>query len=197
VACQLGTVTRVQFDGNRMASKAHISQLGLDPDDEFAIRLRTCQIRMLAVVMWVPAAVALMARGRMTAHRVLADREQSVLDANAQQQWDQINSRPARGLTGRARLLGGLARLPSRGGSALASRRRLGGLLSRKSGRWFAGLKVCWSGLASRAWPAPQPRQHAALRWPAPAGGPSGRPRRTLPRHHGWPPDVKPGKPNP
>jgi hypothetical protein len=36
---------------------------------------------------------------------VLADREQFVLDADAQQEWERINSRPARSLPGLARLL--------------------------------------------------------------------------------------------
>jgi hypothetical protein len=37
--------------------------------------------------------------------RVLADREQFVLDADGQKEWEQINSRPARNLPGLARLL--------------------------------------------------------------------------------------------
>ena len=38
----------------------------------------------------------LLSQGRMAAQRVLADREQFVLDADAQQEWERINSRPAR-----------------------------------------------------------------------------------------------------
>ena len=47
----------------------------------------------------------LLSQGRLAAQRVLADREQFVLDANAQQEWERINSRPARSLPGLARLL--------------------------------------------------------------------------------------------
>jgi hypothetical protein len=36
---------------------------------------------------------------------VLADREQFVLDADAQQEWERINSRPALSLPGLERLL--------------------------------------------------------------------------------------------
>ena len=36
---------------------------------------------------------------------MLADREQFVLDADAQQEWERINSRPARSLPGLERLL--------------------------------------------------------------------------------------------
>jgi uncharacterized protein (DUF1778 family) len=46
-----------------------------------------------------------LAQGRLAAQRVLADREQFVLDADAQQEWERINSRPARSLPGLARLL--------------------------------------------------------------------------------------------
>ena len=47
----------------------------------------------------------LLAQGRLAAQRVLADREHFVLDADAQQEWERINSRPARSLQGLARLL--------------------------------------------------------------------------------------------
>jgi len=47
----------------------------------------------------------LLAQGRLAAQRVLADREQFVLDADGQKEWERINSRPARNLPGLARLL--------------------------------------------------------------------------------------------
>lgn len=47
----------------------------------------------------------LLAQGRLAAQRVVDDREQFVLDADAQQEWERINSRPARSLPGLARLL--------------------------------------------------------------------------------------------
>ena len=46
----------------------------------------------------------LLAQGRLAAQRVLADREQFVLDADGQQEWDQINSGPAQVLPGLMRL---------------------------------------------------------------------------------------------
>ena len=47
----------------------------------------------------------LLAQGRLAAQRVLADREHFVLDANAQQEWERINNRPARSLQGLVPLL--------------------------------------------------------------------------------------------
>ncbi|QPN59158.1 DUF1778 domain-containing protein [Synechococcus sp. CBW1002] len=47
----------------------------------------------------------LLAQGRLAAQRVLADREQFVLDHEGQLEWERINSRPARSLPGLARLL--------------------------------------------------------------------------------------------
>jgi uncharacterized protein (DUF1778 family) len=47
----------------------------------------------------------LLAQGRLAAQRVLADREQFVLDAAAQLEWERINNRPARSLPGLERLL--------------------------------------------------------------------------------------------
>ena len=47
----------------------------------------------------------LLAQGRLAALRVLAEREQFVLDADGQKEWERINSRPARNLPGLARLL--------------------------------------------------------------------------------------------
>ena len=47
----------------------------------------------------------LLSQGRLAAQRVLADRDQFVLDADAQQEWERINSHPARSLPGLERLL--------------------------------------------------------------------------------------------
>ena len=47
----------------------------------------------------------LLAQGRLAAQRVLADREHFLLDEAAQQEWELINSRPARSLSGLVRLL--------------------------------------------------------------------------------------------
>ena len=47
----------------------------------------------------------LLAQGRLAAQRVLADREQFVLDPDAQPEWERINNRSARSLPGLMRLL--------------------------------------------------------------------------------------------
>ncbi len=47
----------------------------------------------------------LLSQGRLAAQRVLADRDQFVLVTSAQQEWERINSRPARSLPGLVRLL--------------------------------------------------------------------------------------------
>ena len=47
----------------------------------------------------------LLTQGRLAAQRVLADREQFVLDADGQLEWERINNRPARSLPGLTRLL--------------------------------------------------------------------------------------------
>lgn len=47
----------------------------------------------------------LLAQGRLAAQRVLADRGLFLLDDAAQQEWEDINNRPARSLAGLVRLL--------------------------------------------------------------------------------------------
>ena len=47
----------------------------------------------------------LLAQGRLAAQRVLADRDVFLLDSDGQQEWERINSRPARSLPGLERLL--------------------------------------------------------------------------------------------
>ncbi len=47
----------------------------------------------------------LLAQGRLAAQRVLSDRQHFLLDADAQLEWERINSRPARSLPGLTRLL--------------------------------------------------------------------------------------------
>jgi uncharacterized protein (DUF1778 family) len=47
----------------------------------------------------------LLAQGRLAAQRVLADRGHFLLDDAAQQEWEDINNRPARSLAGLVRLL--------------------------------------------------------------------------------------------
>ena len=48
---------------------------------------------------------SLLAQGRLAAQRVLADRDLFLLDVDAQQEWERINSLPARSLPGLERLL--------------------------------------------------------------------------------------------
>ncbi len=47
----------------------------------------------------------LLSQGRLAAQRVLADRQHFLLDDDAKQEWERINSRPARNLPGLTRLL--------------------------------------------------------------------------------------------
>lgn len=47
----------------------------------------------------------LLAEGRLAALRVLADREQFVLDADGQEEWERINSSPGQVLPGLVRLV--------------------------------------------------------------------------------------------
>jgi len=47
----------------------------------------------------------LLNQGRLAAQRVLADREQFVLDQRGLEEWEHINNRPARELPGLIRLL--------------------------------------------------------------------------------------------
>jgi hypothetical protein len=45
----LSYVTRVQFNGNLLVGKAYTAQLGLEPGDEFEIKLGRKQIRLVPV----------------------------------------------------------------------------------------------------------------------------------------------------
>ena len=44
---QLSFVTKVQFNGNLMVGKAYTAQLGLEPGDEFEIKLGRKQIKLI------------------------------------------------------------------------------------------------------------------------------------------------------
>jgi len=63
----------------------------------------TCSIGPLRPL--APTAVPFCSPRGLAAQRVLADREQFVLDTDAQQEWERINNRPARSLPGLMRLL--------------------------------------------------------------------------------------------
>jgi uncharacterized protein (DUF1778 family) len=58
-----------------------------------------------AAVLGTDRSSFVLAHLRLAAQRVLADREHFLLDAAGQQEWEQINRRPARTLPGLARLL--------------------------------------------------------------------------------------------
>ena len=83
---------------------------GLRPAKTSRIELRATEdVRDLldraAAALGTDRSSFLLSQGRLAAQRVLADREQFVLDAGAQQEWERINSRPARSLPGLERLL--------------------------------------------------------------------------------------------
>ena len=58
-----------------------------------------------AAALGVDRSSFLLSQARLAAQRVLADREQFLLDDAGQQEWERINSRPARSLQGLVRLL--------------------------------------------------------------------------------------------
>jgi len=58
-----------------------------------------------AAALGVDRSSFLLSQARLAAQRVLADREQFLLDRAGQQEWERINSRPARSLQGVVRLL--------------------------------------------------------------------------------------------
>ena len=83
--------------GHRLAKTSRIELRATDDDRALLDRA--------ASALGTDRSSFLLSQGRLAAQRVLADREQFVLDADAQQEWERINSRPARSLPGLARLL--------------------------------------------------------------------------------------------
>jgi uncharacterized protein (DUF1778 family) len=90
-------VTSTKLQGHRPAKTSRIELRATEDDRDLLDRA--------AAALGTDRSSFLLAQGRLAAQRVLADREQFVLNANAQQEWERINSRPARSLPGLIRLL--------------------------------------------------------------------------------------------
>jgi uncharacterized protein (DUF1778 family) len=90
-------LTSTKPQGQRLAKTSRIELRATEDDRDLLDRAATA--------LGTDRSSFLLAQGRLAAQRVLADREQFVLDADAQQEWERINSRPARSLPGLARLL--------------------------------------------------------------------------------------------
>ena len=92
-----GALTSTKPQGHRPAKTSRIELRATEDDRDLLDRA--------AAALSTDRSSFLLSQGRLAAQRVLADREQFVLDADAQQEWERINSRPARSLPGLARLL--------------------------------------------------------------------------------------------
>lgn len=90
-------LTSTKPQGHRPAKTSRIELRATEDDRDLLDRA--------AAALGTDRSSFLLSQGRLAAQRVLADREQFVLDADAQQEWERINSRPARSLPGLARLL--------------------------------------------------------------------------------------------
>ncbi|MEB3353657.1 MAG: DUF1778 domain-containing protein [Cyanobacteriota bacterium] len=90
-------MTSTKLQGHRPAKTSRIELRATEDDRDLLDRA--------AAALGTDRSSFLLAQGRLAAQRVLADRERFVLDANAQQEWERINSRPARSLPGLTRLL--------------------------------------------------------------------------------------------
>ena len=92
-----GALTSTKPQGHRPAKTSRIELRATEDDRDLLDRA--------AAALGTDRSSFLLSQGRLAAQRVLADREQFVLDAGAQQEWERINSRPARTLPRLARLL--------------------------------------------------------------------------------------------
>jgi len=90
-------LTSTKPQGHRPAKTSRIELRATEDDRDLLDRA--------AAALGTDRSSFLLAQGRLAAQRVLADREQFVLDTDAQQEWERINNRPARSLPGLARLL--------------------------------------------------------------------------------------------
>jgi uncharacterized protein (DUF1778 family) len=90
-------VTSTKPQGHRPAKTSRIELRATEDDRDLLDRA--------AAALGTDRSSFLLAQGRLAAQRVLADRQHFLLDADAQQEWERINSRPARNLPGLARLL--------------------------------------------------------------------------------------------
>jgi uncharacterized protein (DUF1778 family) len=90
-------VTSAKPPGRRPAKTSRIELRATEDDRDLLDRAATA--------LGTDRSSFLLAQGRLAAQRVLADRQHFVLDEGAQQEWERINSRPARSLPGLTRLL--------------------------------------------------------------------------------------------
>ena len=90
-------LTRTKPQGHRQAKTSRIELRATEDDRDLLDRAATA--------LGTDRSSFLLAQGRLAAQRVLADRDFFLLDADAQQEWERINSRPAHSLPGLERLL--------------------------------------------------------------------------------------------
>jgi uncharacterized protein (DUF1778 family) len=90
-------LTSTKPQGRRSAKTSRIELRATEDDRDLLDRAATA--------LGTDRSSFLLTQGRLAAQRVLADREQFVLDADGQMEWERINSRPARNLPGLERLL--------------------------------------------------------------------------------------------
>ena len=90
-------VTSTKPPGQRPAKTSRIELRATEDDRDLLDRA--------AAALGTDRSSFLLSQGRLAAQRVLADRQHVLLDADAQQEWERINSRPARSLPGLTRLL--------------------------------------------------------------------------------------------
>jgi uncharacterized protein (DUF1778 family) len=90
-------VTSTKPPGHRPAKTSRIELRATEDDRDLLDRA--------AAALGTDRSSFLLYQGRLAAQRVLADRQHVLLDADAQQEWERINSRPARSLPGLTRLL--------------------------------------------------------------------------------------------
>jgi uncharacterized protein (DUF1778 family) len=90
-------LTSTKPQGHRPAKTSRIELRATEDDRDLLDRA--------AAALGTDRSSFLLAQGRLAAQRVLADRQHFLLDDDAQQEWERINSRPARSLPGLTRLL--------------------------------------------------------------------------------------------
>ena len=90
-------LTSAKPQGHRPAKTSRIELRATEDDRDLLDRAATA--------LGTDRSSFLLAQGRLAAQRVLADRDFFLLDADAQQEWERINSRPARSLPGLERLM--------------------------------------------------------------------------------------------
>ena len=89
-------LTSTKPQGHRQAKTRRIELRATEDDRDLLDRAATA--------LGTDRSSFLLAQDRLAAQRVLADRDLFLLDADAQQEWERINSSPARSLPGLERL---------------------------------------------------------------------------------------------